>query len=146
MTQLTTPLWLIWGPFSTIFCYFLEDLPDVRGSVWAQNVKLTDPLVDLSEFLRVKSVYFLSREVCGSPGAVFRNLHFTTFVGVRAPTGSGGDVPDVRGSVWARNVKLTDPLVDLSELLRVKSVDFLSRDVCGSSGAVFRNLHFTTFV
>ena len=39
-----------------------------------QNVKLTDPLVDLSEFLRVKSVHFLSERSVGHLGAVFRNL------------------------------------------------------------------------
>ena len=76
-----------------------------------QNVKLTHPLVDLSEFLRVKSVHFLSERSVGRLGAVFRILTFWCFRGrfghvfdgfvvFREISGAPGKVSDGPGQVW----------------------------------------------
>ena len=59
--------------------YIFDIFDDFRTSVLARNVKLTDPLVDLSRLLRVQLVHFLSERSVGHPGAVFRKVHFATF-------------------------------------------------------------------
>ena len=53
---------------------------------------------------------------------------------------------DFRTSVLGQHVKLINPLVDLSRLLRVQLVHFLSETSVGHLGAILQTLHAATFV